>query len=107
MAGGLQPQNLYVLETEGDGTSIVKQYQENIYGLPAGQVLTSSYFGLNSTRAPGTGTLTDYANSMLNGTVPTITNGEQAEPRDRTLELTRAALDHLNELVKEGENSLG
>lgn len=105
VAGGLQPQNLYVLETESDGTAIVKQYEENIYGLPAGQVLTSSYFGLNSTRAPGTGTLSDYAHSRLNGVVPTVTNGEQAEPRDRAREMNVAVLDLLDNIADEEEST--
>jgi AAA domain, putative AbiEii toxin, Type IV TA system len=68
VAGTLQPENIFVLETEPDGSSVVKQYQENIYGLTANQILTSSYFGLESTRAPGTGTLADMVARMPDGT---------------------------------------
>lgn len=49
VAGTLEPENIFVMESDG-----VEQYQENIHGLTANQVLTSSYFGLSSTRAPGT-----------------------------------------------------
>ena len=54
VAGTLEAKNIYVLDTQ-DGNAVVEQYQENIYGLTANQVLTSSYFGLHSTRAPGAG----------------------------------------------------
>ena len=36
-----------------------------IHGLTANQILTSSYFRLESTRAPDTGTLSDHARRML------------------------------------------
>jgi hypothetical protein len=77
VAGTLEPANIYVL----DGGK-VEQYQENIYGLTANQVLTSSYFGLTSTRAPGTGTLADLANRMNAGSATeTLPGGrETASP---------------------------
>jgi hypothetical protein len=56
VAGGLEPANIFVLNDE-----TVEQYRENIYGLTPNQVLTSSYFGLGSLRAPNTGTLLDLA----------------------------------------------
>lgn len=65
VAGTLEPKNIFVLETDDEGAAVVKQYEENIYGLTANQVLTSSYFGLASTRAPGTGTLSDMAARSL------------------------------------------
>ncbi len=65
VAGTLEPQNIYVLDRDIDGQAVVDQYQENIYGLTANQVLTSSYFGLASTRAPGTGLLSDLGKLAL------------------------------------------
>jgi predicted ATPase len=52
VAGSLQKENIFVMEVDEKGTSEVKQYDENIYGLDAQQVLLSSYFGLDSTRTP-------------------------------------------------------
>jgi predicted ATP-binding protein involved in virulence len=54
VAGTLEPENIFVMETDSNGITIVDQYRENIHGLTANQILTSSYFGLSSTRAPGT-----------------------------------------------------
>jgi energy-coupling factor transporter ATP-binding protein EcfA2 len=65
VAGTLEPENIYMLETDSGGAAIVEQYQEDIHGLTANQILISSYFGLRSTRAPGTGTLNDLAQSEL------------------------------------------
>ncbi len=65
VAGTLESKNIFVLEADDDGAAVVKQYEEDIYGLTANQVLTSSYFGLASTRAPGTGTLSDMAARSL------------------------------------------
>jgi predicted ATPase len=53
VAGSLQKENIFVMEVNGDGASEIKQFEERIYGLDAQQVLLSSYFGLESTRAPG------------------------------------------------------
>lgn len=76
VAGGLEPANIYVLEPDG-----VHQYSEQIYGLTPSQVLTSSYFGLSSTRAPGTGTLSDLAKITL-GLEDGSSITEQANPSD-------------------------
>ena len=35
VAGTLEPENIFVMEQESDGTATVKQYTENIYGLTA------------------------------------------------------------------------
>jgi hypothetical protein len=51
VAGSLQRENIFVMETTGNGASVVKQYDERIYGLNAEQVLLSSYFNLATTRA--------------------------------------------------------
>lgn len=67
VAGSLEAGNIYSLDTDDQGAAVVRQYEENIYGLSASQVLTSSYFGLHSTRAPHTGTLDDLAERALNG----------------------------------------
>ena len=52
VAGTLHASNVFVMEMDGHGASTVHQYQERIHGLNADQVLTSSYFGLTTTRAP-------------------------------------------------------
>jgi AAA domain, putative AbiEii toxin, Type IV TA system/AAA ATPase domain len=52
VAGSLNRENIFVMETNHDsGESSITQYQERIYGLDAEEVLLSSYFNLNSTRA--------------------------------------------------------
>jgi predicted ATPase len=53
VAGTLKRGNIFVTEPAPDGSSEVRQLQEHIYGLNADQVLVSSYFNLNTTRAPG------------------------------------------------------
>lgn len=53
VAGTLEPENIFVMEQEPDGTATVKQYRESIYGLTANEILTGAYFALPSTRAPG------------------------------------------------------
>lgn len=50
VAGSLNRENIFVIETE-DGASVVKQYDEHIYGLSSEEVLLSSYFKLSTTRA--------------------------------------------------------
>lgn len=51
VAGSLNKENIFVIETESTGASTVHQYEERIYGLDAEQVLLSSYFNLKTTRA--------------------------------------------------------
>lgn len=51
VAGSLNKENIFVMETESTGASTVHQYNERIYGLNAEQVLLSSYFNLKTTRA--------------------------------------------------------
>jgi predicted ATPase len=53
VAGTLKRENILVTELASDGSSEVRQLEEHIYGLNADQVLVSSYFNLNTTRAPG------------------------------------------------------
>jgi energy-coupling factor transporter ATP-binding protein EcfA2 len=53
VAGTLSAKNIFVLEMDGSGASTIRQLQEPIHGLNADQILVSSYFGLNTTRAPG------------------------------------------------------
>jgi AAA domain, putative AbiEii toxin, Type IV TA system/AAA domain len=53
VAGTLSTQNIFVLEMDGAGASTIRQLNEPIHGLNADQILVSSYFGLNTTRAPG------------------------------------------------------
>lgn len=94
VAGALEPANIFVMETGSGGTVDIARYSERIHGLSANQILTSSYFGLRSTRAPEAGTLTDLARS-LSGSNELVQGAsflsvadseqEQAEPNDRML----------------------
>ena len=52
VAGSLEPANIFVMDTGEDGSAIISQYAERIHGRSADQVLTSSYFELDSPRAP-------------------------------------------------------
>lgn len=101
VAGTLEPENIFVMEQEPDGTSLIQQYRESIYGLTANQVLTSSYFGLDSTRAPNTGTLSDLAEKSIafkNGGEDTLT--ETAAP---LADAQKEMLTHLMEQSKQYE----
>lgn len=51
VAGSLDKENIFVMEPTANGASVVKQYDEQIYGRNAEQVLLSSYFNLTTTRA--------------------------------------------------------
>ena len=51
VAGSLNKENIFVMEPTADGASVVKQYDEQIYGHNAEQVLLSSYFNMTTTRA--------------------------------------------------------
>jgi hypothetical protein len=53
VAGTLSAKNIFVLEMDGTGASTIRQLTEPIHGLNADQILVSSYFGLDTTRAPG------------------------------------------------------
>lgn len=53
VAGTLYAEDIRVMG-ESDGEITVRRLEEHIHGLSADQILTSSYFGLSSTRAPGT-----------------------------------------------------
>ena len=54
VAGSVSSRNLFVVAESEDGTSsVISRPEAEIYGLSADQVLTSSMFGLSSTRAPG------------------------------------------------------
>jgi hypothetical protein len=45
-------ENIFLMEAGPNGTSQVQQITEPVHGLNADQVLTSSYFDLDTTRAP-------------------------------------------------------
>jgi hypothetical protein len=53
VAGTLHPENIFLTDAGRDGSSEVRQLTEPVHGLNADQVLTSSYFDLETTRAPG------------------------------------------------------
>ncbi len=50
VASSVENENIFVMETDTDGSALIKQYDEKIYGMTSEQVLLSSYFGLNTTR---------------------------------------------------------
>jgi predicted ATPase len=50
VASSVETKNVFVMEAATDGSAVVKQYEENIYGLTSEQVLLSSYFDLETTR---------------------------------------------------------
>jgi AAA15 family ATPase/GTPase len=50
VASSVENRNIFVMETDTDGSALVRQYDETIYGQTAEQVLLSSYFGLQTTR---------------------------------------------------------
>ena len=50
VASSVESRNIFVMETAADGSALIKQYDETIYGMTSEQVLLSSYFGLNTTR---------------------------------------------------------
>ncbi len=51
VAGSVQRENIYVMESDYDGSAVARQYDERIYGLNAEQILLSSYFGLSTSRS--------------------------------------------------------
>ncbi|MFL6214620.1 MAG: AAA family ATPase [Blastocatellia bacterium] len=51
IAGSVRKENIFVMDIDEYGAATIEQYDEHIYGLNAEQVLTSSYFGLRTTRA--------------------------------------------------------
>jgi predicted ATP-binding protein involved in virulence len=51
VASSVESQNIFVMEPDPlDGSALVVQYHQEIYGKTAEQVLLSSFFGLDSTR---------------------------------------------------------
>ncbi len=53
VAGSVSRQNLWIVKTAEDGSSVLERPSREIYGLNADQILTSDIFGLQSTRAEG------------------------------------------------------
>jgi len=53
VAGSVERENVFVMDLDRAGAARIRQFDERLYGLDAQQVLLSSYFGLNTTRAPG------------------------------------------------------
>lgn len=52
VAGTLYAENIRIIDAPPQGPSSVKMIEERVHGLNADQILTSSYFGMNSTRSP-------------------------------------------------------
>lgn len=52
VAGTVESANLFLLLAEGETASFLATPEREVYGLTADQILTSSHFGLVSTRAP-------------------------------------------------------
>jgi energy-coupling factor transporter ATP-binding protein EcfA2 len=53
VAGTLKREQVFVMDRESDGSVQIALMHERLHGLNADQILTSSYFGLTTTRAPG------------------------------------------------------
>lgn len=51
VASSVERQNVFVTDTDEDGAAMVKQLDESVFGRSAEQLLLSSYFGLETTRA--------------------------------------------------------
>lgn len=51
VAGTLSSQNIFVMEPDETGTSVVTQYDESVHGKSADQILLSPYFNLATTRS--------------------------------------------------------
>jgi AAA domain, putative AbiEii toxin, Type IV TA system len=68
VAGTLNAKNIFVLEMDGQGASTIRQLEEPIHGRNADQILLSSYFNLETTRAPGTvSELRDLSRKAMSG----------------------------------------
>ena len=52
VAGTVESANLFLLLAEGETSSFLTTPEREVHGLTADQILTSSHFGLLSTRAP-------------------------------------------------------
>jgi hypothetical protein len=52
VVGTLYKENVFVFEEDASGASVARPVQTEVHGLNADQVLTSSAFGLRSSRAP-------------------------------------------------------
>lgn len=68
VAGTLNARNIFVLEMDGQGASTIRQLEEPIHGRNADQILLSSYFNLETTRAPGAvSELRDLSRKAMSG----------------------------------------
>jgi predicted ATP-binding protein involved in virulence len=67
VAGSLEPENVFVMETDESGAAVVKQYPEPLYGRSASEILTSIYFKLLSSRAPGSDNFSDLVEKAMGG----------------------------------------
>ena len=52
VAGTVESANLFLVVPDGDSASVLARPEVEVHGLTADQILTSSHFGLESTRAP-------------------------------------------------------
>ncbi|HYU32763.1 MAG TPA: ATP-binding protein [Thermoanaerobaculia bacterium] len=92
VAGTLNAGNIFVLEMDGQGASTIRQLEEPIHGLNADQILLSSYFNLDSTRAPeAVDELRDLSRRAMSGDpkaalnfLEKITNGTEPSPAPKT-----------------------
>lgn len=68
VAGTLSAGNIFVLDMDGQGASTIRQLEEPIHGRNADQILLSSYFNLETTRAPGAvSELRDLSRKAMSG----------------------------------------
>jgi len=88
VAGTLNAGNIFVLEMDGQGASTIRQLEEPIHGLNADQILLSSYFNLDTTRASeAVDDLRDLSRRAMSGDpkaaltfLEKITNGTEPSP---------------------------
>ena len=87
VAGTVRAENILLMDTDDDGAARVRRSREPIFGKNADQVLTSSYFGLDTTRAPGFVRELDDISQRAN----------RGDPK--------AAIDYLKKLASTSESS--
>ena len=68
LVGSIEWMNVILIESEEGQSSRVRRFEHAVHGLNADQVLTSEFFGMQSTRAPGKGlALKDLSLRARNG----------------------------------------
>lgn len=102
VVGMLEPENIRVLTRQGDSV-VIEQYQEETSGKTPTEILTSTYFGLPSTRSPHSGTLSEQAEREMEQTPP---DGQGENPIKPLEEEQKQWLKHLMAQSREYEKAL-